>query len=638
MAGLTFAFAGNAPARLHFAWPRVTPTGRLRNPRYTWLPPPVITGVLRNPRYTWLPPPVITGVACNPRYRWLPPVVPHRVGGRYVVPFTPFPGLLPPQNVRAGGCTGAWQTATTTVAPLAAPWGQSARATQSLAAEVRAAPPATRLFSSAWRDPIRGQREVQAVWQPAQDLAGFLRDDWRSLLATGLSGAARWQDSARVSQDLTAPFVRAWRCWGHVTGAWRSSVPQGAMTRPDWRSAPPTGRAFRFPWQSALRRSGLSWPWPPLPPLPPPGLRVALRFHFHGPVDAPLGFHFGSEPAWVLPFRRSYRMIHTMAVVRLPDRTPIPVSGLTLASAWDEWGWNLSATLLGPDAVDLLRPVVSQAVEVEVTVDGFLWRFRLDQVSASSAFAKTGGQTQGRSRAAILGPEVALPANGTETEAKTARQLAEQELTGTDWQLDWGLVDWLVPARRFSYSQKTPIEVLVQLAETAGGRVLADPVLAWVRAVPKYPVPVWEWASTEPDVILPRSLLVTLAWKPRHGQPWDALWLGDGQDVLAQVKRAGLPGVSFPDSPTIEPLLCAAEVCRARGIALLSDAVAGIDFTLALPVSAVDGPSPVRAVGELVRFVDGGKTWAGLITSVSVQVGFGTVVQTLEVRAVEVPA
>jgi hypothetical protein len=163
-------------------------------------------------------------------------------------------------------------------------------------------------------------------------------------------------------------------------------------------------------------------------------------------------------------------------------------------------------------------------------------------------------------------------------------------------------------------------------------------VLSWLRVAPTYPLPVWEWAAAQPDVLLPRAIMKTLAWKPRTGQPWDAVYLGDGATVLAKVQRAGLPGVSLPDSPTIEALLCHLDACRARGSALLSAAVAGVDFTLALPVSPAAGPSPLRAVGELVRFEDGGKTWVGLITGVTVNVGFGTVTQTLEVRAVEVTA
>jgi hypothetical protein len=312
---------------------------------------------------------------------------------------------------------------------------------------------------------------------------------------------------------------------------------------------------------------------------------------------------------------------------------------VTLTSAWDEWSWGLTATLAGPEAVDGLRPVVAQAVEVELTLNGVVWQFRVDQVAGSAQFGQTGGQTQGRSRAALLGPGVALPVNGYDHQAKTARQLADQELLGTDWQLDWNLTafpDWLVPAGRFSYSQKTPVEVIVQIVETAGGRVWADPALSWLRVGPRYPVPVWAWADTEPDIVLPRAIFKTLAWQPRHGQPWDAVYVGDGQAVLSRVKRAGLPGVSLPDSPVIEPLLCHLDACRARGMALLSDAAAGVDFTLALPLSAADGPSPLRTVGELARFEDGGKTWAGLITAVRIAVGFGTVTQTLDVRAVEV--
>lgn len=608
MAGLAFAFAGNVPARLHFAWPVTSaPHGVLRNPRYRWVPPP-------------------------------PAIIPRLRGGRFVAPFVPFPGFLPPQFIRAGLAGGGWHGAAPAAHLPSSAWRDAPSATLALPPGWREADPLPRESRVPLQDATGQARIIRPVLGNATPQATECRARWTNVpLRTGLVAPA-WRAGVGRAVDRRLLFVRAWLRRSEVLSAWRAGLVQGVAWRQSWRSAFPTGLAARLPWGEAARRGGLSWPWPPLPGLPLPVQRAALRFHFHGPTEAPLGFHFGAEPAWVIPIRRSYRMQHDLAFVRLPDRTPIPARALTLTSAWDEWGWSLTATLLGPNAVDLLRPVVSTPVEVEVLLDGGVWRFRLDQVSGTAEFGQTGGQTQGRSRAAVLGPDVALPTNGYEDQAKTARQLAEQELTGTDWQLDWPLEfpDWTVPAGTFRYEQKTPIEVIVQIVETAGGRLMADPALSWLYVTPKYPLPVWAWASAQPDVLLPRAILKTLAWKPRTGQPWDAVYLGDGATVLTKVKRAGLPGVSLPDSPIIEALLCHLDACRARGIALLSAAAAGVDFTLELPVSPAAGPSPLRAVGELARFEDGGKTWVGLITGVTVQVGFGTVTQTLEVRAVEV--
>lgn len=613
MAGLAFAFRAPAPDRLHFSWP-VTPSVRalLRNPRYVWTPAPT-------------PPIEPVGVLRNPRFR---------------VPAVPFPGEIPPHNVRAGSTRLPWGVAADQAAPNRIPWGHSAPALCSVGPAWTDAGHQTSALRTPWRDVTLASRSPATTWRDGELLAQTTRAaHGRAPLATTGAGDV-WRAATVQARGIAGVWFRARVATRARALVWREALAFVIERGSPCGSAVLLAREGRDPWRDARSLGGLSWPWPALPPIPPVPPRAALRFHFHAPTFTPLRFHFGRAPAWVIPIQRSYRMQHTFDLVRLPDRVSIPVSAVTLSSTWDEWSWSLGATLTGPDAVDLLRPVVSQAVEVEVQLDGHVWQFRLDQVSGSAQFGQTGGQTQGRGRAALLGPGVALAVNGYEEQAKTARQLAEQELIGTDWQLDWPLdfPDWLAPAGTFAYSQKTPIEVIVQIVETAGGRVVADPALSWLRVAPKYPVAAWDWAATEPDLVLPRAILKTLAWQPRHGQPWDAVYLGDGQAVLAKVKRTGLPGVSLPDSPIIEPLLCHLDACRARGIAVLSDALAGVDFTLALPLSADNGPSPLRAIGELVRFEDGGKTWAGLITSVSLAVSFGTVTQTLEVRAVEVTA
>lgn len=591
MTDLAFAFAGPAPSPLSFVWPR-------------------------------LPPDAVRGVLCN---------------RRLAVPWQPlFPGQFPPANVRANGVASAWKQARGAVVMARVPWRQSTLARAALQVEIESATLRAVELVALLAEAVPLTRTVETRWRDATILSTDARASARDTQLVERSVASVWRNAALLEHARRLVFRNAELLPQTLTAPWRHARPLGQVQRAEVQDGLLRAVELRIPWQAARVRAGLSWPWPPLPPLVIPPRRDPLRFHFHAPARPALSFHFGREPGWSIPILRSYRMLHSLDLLRLPELTSIPIASLEVASAWDEWAWSLTASLLGPDAVDLLRPVVSQAVEVEARLDGTVWQFRLDQVAGSVQFGQSGGQTQGRGRAALLGPEVALPVNGYETAALTARQLAEQELTGTDWQLDWQMVDWLVPAGRFSYSQKTPIEVITAIVETAGGRLMADPATAWLTALPRYPLPPWEWATAEPDIILPRDILRTLNWKPRHGQPWDAVYLGDGETVLAKVVRAGLPGTSLPDSPTVEPLLCHLDVCRARGIAILSDAAAGVDFTLALPLSVAGGASPLRAVGELARFEDGGKTWMGLITNVSAAARFGEAAQTLEVRAVEV--
>ena len=197
-------------------------------------------------------------------------------------------------------------------------------------------------------------------------------------ITTQLRGG-RWQASAirdRLLRSLltTAPMARqptatAWVAAQELTqaasGRWHGAPLRQLRLGTAWRESQTRGQPFdsgcasavllaldgRVPWCDARARGGLSWPWPPLPPWSPWSPRATLRFHFHPPVFAPLRFHFGRAPAWVIPILRSYRMVHDLEVVRLPDRTAIPVTALTLSSAWDEWAWSLSATLAGAEAI-----------------------------------------------------------------------------------------------------------------------------------------------------------------------------------------------------------------------------------------------------------------------------------------------
>lgn len=657
MAGLAFAFVATTRQRLefHFA-PAIPPwsgvatqrgtryhipdrpspwsgVGTLRGGRYSRpdMPPPWSgVGTLRNPRFGQ------TGLPLPPAARWR--------NDRHLVPPVPFIGEIPPQNVRAQSISAPLSFIPSDAEP--APLLRSMlRDTQPLRAEGRLKLEPAAGLGEVLRYPygqflpaLQAQRIV--IEDSTTRSGDELRLPWSmGILGQSVAGDA-WRDAQVLDHELRLDATKADQLQNEHRAPFGESQLLSGLLGMIEADVVASSRLFatRFPFDGAGVLAGFSWPWPAWPGLPPLLPRPPLRFHFHSPLRPRLQFRFGREPAWSIPIQDSYRMQHTFELVRLPDRAAIPVSSVTLNSAWDEWAWTFSANLIGPIAVNLLRPVVSEALNIEVRLDGYTWQFRLDQIAGSAEFGKTGGQTHGRGRAAMLGPDIALAANGYETEAKTARQLAEQELIGTNWQLDWpeNFVDWIVPARRFSYTAKTPIDVIVKIVETAGGHVMADPALDILHIAPRYPIPVWEWTDAEPDIILPRSILKTLAWKPRIGLPYDAIYLGDGESVLAYVKRQGLPGVSLPDAPIIESLLCHLDVCRSRGITYLSDAAAGVDFTLTLPLSSSSEASPLRSVGELVRFEDGGKQWIGLITNININIEISTVIQALTVRAIEV--
>lgn len=639
MAALAFHFGATNRQRLQFHFPYRYSVARLRGGRYVWAPPeppPVWSGtaLLRGGRFVKSdivePTEPWSGIALSRRsiFRWKPP---------------PFVGEIPPANLLAHHTGGRLSNAKDAALSHRDPWNVATageRPSRIVLGSAESFPSVTRIPAA---NAALGAEDSRAVWRDAIvfDNAGTRSPARTSDLGT-ISSGMPWRDAARLWQARWSPVNRCDLILRPLTHLFSNAIVRGATLRHSLDEARVLERMLgdRMPWDGAHLTFGLSWPWPPLPPLPPIVRRTALRFHFHPPRDARLVFHFGREPAYVLPVHRSYHMEHSILLVRLPERTVIPATSIDVSMGWDEWCWSFSTALVGADAIDLLRPSGADTL-LELTLDGYVWQFRVDQVNANIEFAKNSGTARGRSRSALLGPDVALATNGYEQAAMTARQLCEQELVGTDWQLDWPLdsfPDWLVPARRLDYEMKTPVEVIVKIVEAAGGRIASHPSQSWLHVRPKWPVPPWQWASTPPDVVLPRALMKTLSWQPRSGKPWDAVFLGDGKTVSCKATRTGLPGASIPDSALVEPLLSHLDACRMRAIQILSDAYAGVNFTIELPLSDAYGPSPLRSVGELIRFSDGGKTWMGLITSIQIKAGFAKVSQTLELRAVEVPS
>ncbi|MBF0310536.1 MAG: hypothetical protein HQL56_13505 [Magnetococcales bacterium] len=76
---------------------------------------------------------------------------------------------------------------------------------------------------------------------------------------------------------------------------------------------------------------------------------------------------------------------------------------------------------------------------------------------------------------------------------------AAEEVIGQE--IDWGIVDWLIPGGRLAVHNAAPIEVVRTIAEAAGGVVETLPG-GGLRVRHRFPVRVPDWATATPDHVL----------------------------------------------------------------------------------------------------------------------------------------
>jgi hypothetical protein len=285
--------------------------------------------------------------------------------------------------------------------------------------------------------------------------------------------------------------------------------------------------------------------------------------------------------------------------VRLPDRTPLPVTSLSIETDVDSWCWSLTATLAGPDGWTLLQPQPPAflPVEVEATINGHVWRFLLDAPSASRRFNQNRQSLKGRSRSAWLADPFTAPSSGVEANPRTAQQLAEQALDNLGWTLAWELpADWLVPGGLYAWSG-TPIDQLIALVKPVDGCLYTDQSAAILTAYPRYPTAAWLWDGQTADVGIPEAAVISLDRAPENRPLLNGCYVsGTLHGNVAWVKIAGTDGAIVPAEPIVDPLLCHVDALRARGIAVLSASGPGhhLDAELLLTPAGGSGPGLLR--------------------------------------------
>jgi len=366
-------------------------------------------------------------------------------------------------------------------------------------------------------------------------------------------------------------------------------------------------------------------------PLPTDG-KAWGRLNFVCPAGGTLNFGnacFGASRLLVA-VQRSYRVINSAALIRVSDSADIPVSRLTIGLDWESWCWTLSATLMNRTGYERIP---SAPGLVQATINGFVWRFVVDDVDYSRAFNTFGGQLTGRSPIALLAEPYTLQKSYRETSLKTAQQLLLQELP-EGYSLTVTLPDWTIPANVFQYENLTPMEALIRIAKSCGGKVYAHKTDQTIYAVPKWPRKPWDWNAAA-DVTLPSSYTLKENLKQQEGFEYEAVMVSGGVDsgIVAICKRTGTGGLTHAPS-AVDTLITHLDAATPRAIQELADHWPMKSYTLELPLQATPAGAGLIEPGTVIDFADGeDEGFRGLVVGVSISASWNEVTQTLELIA-----
>lgn len=514
------------------------------------------------------------------------------------------------------------------------------------------APVAAEPLCSAWQVAAPSPNRQSSLWNQATPLAARITLPERQPMPQPLAQRSGWDIAAplaiRLSTQTDLPIQQPlagrsrWdtatplAMWGH-SGALFPLITPVALVTP-WHSATPVAQSWTADWQPGLPQPLVQRSWwglamPPAPGIryrPPPVIppvRPQGRLDFRCPQPGKLAFGaacFGSA-GWLVPIQESYSVLNSGSLTRISDGADIPVSSMTVKIDRDSWCWTLSATLIGRVAADR----ATEQTEVQATLNGFVWRFVIDSQARDREFGKSDGSISGRSLTAWWSAPYNPTASYLETQAKTAEQLAVQDVPYGGF-LDWQLPPWTVPGRVWQYQHLTPVEVLTRIAKACGGMVQADPVDLKFWLSPRWPVKPWEWTTTSPFATLPSAYCTKEERAGIPGAGYDAIIVYGGTDsgIVCMATRAGQPGLVIAP-PVNDALLVDIDPAKARAVQEIADLWPMRQFTVTLPLQAQPEGAGLINPGLFFDFSDGLDGWRGLATAVSITASFGKVTQTV---------
>lgn len=525
-------------------------------------------------------------------------------------------------------------------------WGRGQAASGEPMQRWQAAAPASGEPVSPWTRGVPASGEPATSWQSAQGRAHEVRTDWtpgraaaRDTALLYVSGtpvaagsAIRWEPGRAVLTQALVPYTRGLFVSLQIGADASSAAPHSVVVIAPWTRGRHEDTLRRLPW-------GMSVPVPPgfdAPPSPEeppePPREVSTRLVFTCPPgwlgDGPVRLVFGRvcttpEPpaaTVVVPTRRVYMITNTSTLRRVDTDVQLPALSTTLTTDYESWTWSFAADLPVSAAPLIARTNPWVPVEVELVINGQAFRAQIETIGRNRTSKDWRLTVRGRGLGAELDSPYSAVRTHSNSDARTAQQLANEALTingvPLGWTVDWQLTDWLVPGDVWSV-QGSPIAAVNAIAAAAGGYVQPHPTLKTLRVLPKFPVAPWLWGTVVPDIELPTGPVSTESVEWVDNADYNRVFVsGTTAGLIGQVTRFGTAGDVLSEPMVIDSLITHVDAARQRGIAELARGGHWANVSLRLPILQETG---IILPGKMIRYDDGDTDLIGIARSLSVQ-------------------
>lgn len=330
-----------------------------------------------------------------------------------------------------------------------------------------------------------------------------------------------------------------------------------------------------------------------------------------------------------IPTKQVYQMKHSLSVT-LEDLTPIEVDSVKLSLDNDSFAWSFSANLLDLTQLNLVKqPLNAPPVVLVITIDGNVFKMLVEKITRNRSFAKNSISLSGRSLSALLSQPYEMPRSATQSDLMTVQQLAALELP-FDWSLNWNCQDWVIPSGAFSYTSKTPIQVISEIAASIGAIVVPSRNSKTLTVIARYSVLPWYFDTTTPDLVIPDAAIISLSYRNIVPMQANAVYVHGSEigGILSFCRLNGTAGEKLSATQT-NSLMTDMVGTRQLGEKILADnyeqpAIQSVSMSLG-------GDYPFVNVGVFVRInIDGGQV-RGVVNSVSIDASLDKVSQTIQI-------
>lgn len=317
-------------------------------------------------------------------------------------------------------------------------------------------------------------------------------------------------------------------------------------------------------------------------------------------------------PPLFIPSLRTYIM-HNLITANIGGIAVDPL-GFNIKTDMDSYYWSGGVSISPDDHAKIKHKLdVDIGLEpmVNVAINDLSFSIIAENQSRTRKFGNQTHSLDGRSITARLGADYAAASDRLFDQANYASQIVNEQLANLPFIANFEIDDWLIPASTYAVSNKTPIAVIADIAEAAGGFVESHPTDATMSIKKRWKINAWELATATPDVTIPADVIKSATDKTVKNTRYNTILLvgNVGHEVFRATQGRDMAAPTLSNA-----LFTAREVTVPKGSSVLSDSGTHSIQTLDL---IFDDSIPLAQLGQIWQINDTDGAWRGVITGVA---------------------